>query len=141
MLDDFGSDDGNGSDSDEGFVPSLDSLMGNDTPAGGDAGKVIVKVMRQGKSGEQCLTVNTPASIKDVMHTLDWDFTGHSFMIQNVGAGSTSFSSITSPNSYRFSGEGSGDVDYFLLVTPRVSGGMEDYMGDFWESVIKFFKS
>ena len=123
MLDESGSDNGNDNDSGEGYVPSLDSLMGTDENAGGGGSKVIVKVMRQGKSGEQCLTVNTTASIKDILHTLNWDFTGHSFMIQNVGSGSTSFSSITSPDSYRFSGEGSGDVDYFLLVTPRVSGG------------------
>ena len=125
MLDDFGSNDNDNNDnSDEGFVPSLDSLMGNTTTTATPSGKIIVKVMRQGKSGEQCLTVNTPASIKDVMHTLDWEFNGHSFMIQNVAAGSTSFSSITSPDTYRFAGNGSGDVDYFLLVTPRVSGGL-----------------
>ena len=137
-------DNDNNSTSGDDFVPSLDELMGDNVTASATNNNLIITVMRQGKNGKETLSLRSPASIQDIMGTLDWDFEGHSFMVQKAGARDASFASVASPDSYRFTGSGSGEVDYTMIVTPRVSGGTGEEPTACWSEAdhvaVRFYK-
>ena len=80
----------------------------------GDTNMCVVSLIRSGKS-DRVVEVPTDTTVNDLMNTLGWPTTDHTFK-RRVGPGQTvEITNLTT---------GLGDGDHEIFVSPRVAGGI-----------------